>query len=145
MRVLIISTTVAAVCGAGYSGESPSQSPAAEPRAQIKRALVEKALGLSVGDSYQTVTNRLGTPTFDTKHQDKGGRFFGRSLKYSFHSQGTDLLEGPFPESIVVYLDGQGRVRCVTLKATIGEGEPAGAVNRSQPAGSQTNRTSPEN
>jgi hypothetical protein len=121
MKFLVISAIVAALCSAGYSGESPSQGLPAESSSQTKRALVEKALALSVGDSYQTVTNRLGVPTFDTKHQNKNGRFFGRSLKYSFHSQGTDLLEGPFSESVVVYLDGQGRVRYVTLKATIGD------------------------
>lgn len=106
MKFLLTSAIVAALCSAGYSGDSSSQSRSTEPSSETKRALVEKALALSTGDSYQTVTNRLGVPTFDIMHQDKNGKFFGRSLKYSFHSQGTDLLEGPFSESVVVYLDG---------------------------------------
>ena len=142
MKALLITVVVAAVWNAGYSGESPSQNRSDPSGSQAKRALVEKALALGVGDSYQTVTNRLGVPTFDTKHQNKSGSSFGRTLKYSFHTQGTDLLEGSFPESVVVYLDSQGRVRYVTLKVTIGNSEPDGAANRSQPVGSETNRTS---
>ena len=141
MRTLLIAAIVAAVCSTGYSGDAPSQSRSGASSSQAKRALVEKALALRVGDSYQTVTNRLGVPTFDTKHQNKSGSSLGRTLKYSFHTQGADLLEGSFPESVVVYFDSQGRVRYVTLKATIGDSEPNGAANRGQPATSETNRT----
>jgi len=60
MKFLLISAIVAIFCSAGYSGELPSLGRSAEPRSQTKRLLVEKALALNVGDSYHTVTNRLG-------------------------------------------------------------------------------------
>ena len=67
MKFILTSVIVAVLCNAVYSAESSSHA---------KRALVEKALALNAGDSYQTVTNRLGAPTFNTKHQNKSGKIF---------------------------------------------------------------------
>jgi len=107
-----------------YSGEPPARGNTPEASTHYKRTLVEKALALKAGDSYQTVTNRLGVPTNDTKHQNKNGEWIGRSLKYFFDSKGVDEgdADGPFAESVLVFLDGQGRVRHVTLKVTLGDG-----------------------
>jgi hypothetical protein len=105
-----------------WAGEPPSQHSDSELGTKAKRTLVDKALTLKAGDSYQTVTNRLGIPTYNTRHQNKNGSWIGRSLKYDFHSRGSDELEGAFTESVVIFLDGHDRLRYITLKVTLGDG-----------------------
>ena len=101
---------------------SPPTSPP-QPEFQIapsaKRTLVEKAVTLRPGDSYQTVTNALGMPTFDQSLGLKDGRNIGRGLSYYAVMRKTNLVNELQDERVLVYLDERGRVSAVHIKVML--------------------------
>jgi len=63
---------IAAAATALAQGITHRNPPSVSLDIPTKRKLVEKALTLKAGDSFQTVTNTLGQPTTDTNY---GGDF----------------------------------------------------------------------
>jgi hypothetical protein len=82
--------------------------------------LVEKAVALKPGDSYQNVTNKLGTPTYDQVLAKKANRrSLGRSLKYSVVTWEAGLVNELSDELVDVVLDERDRVRSVSMRVTL--------------------------
>lgn len=96
------------------------QHPSFQLDASAKRKLVEKATALKVGDSFQTVTNALGAPTFGQKLTRKeGDRTIGRSLKYYAVIWERGLVNELRDELVDVTLDDKDRVRSVHIRVTL--------------------------
>ena len=96
------------------------QHPSFQLDATAKRKLVEKASALKVGDSFQTVTNALGTPTFDGTFASKeSGRRVGRSLKYYAVIWQRGLVNQFNDELVDITLDERGRVRSIYIRVTL--------------------------
>lgn len=94
--------------------------PSFQLDAAAKRKLVEKATALKIGDSFQTVTNALGAPTFDRKIARKeNGRILGRSLKYYAVIWEHGLVNELLDELVDVTLDEKDRVRSVRIRVTL--------------------------
>jgi len=99
-----------------YAGQQPSF----RLDASAKRKLVEKAMALKVGDSFQTVTNALGTPTFDQKLARKeSSQVVGRSLDYYVVIWERGLVNELHDELVAVTLDEKDRVRSIHIKVTL--------------------------
>lgn len=95
------------------------QQPSFRLDASAKRKLVEKAMALKVGDSFQTVTNALGKPTYDQIGRTKeSGRFISRSLTYYAVIWGRSPVNELLDELVAVTLDEQDRVRSVRIRVT---------------------------
>jgi len=96
------------------------QQPSFRLSAAAKRKLAEKAMALKVGDSFQTVTNALGTASFDQPLLGKDSReIVGRDLKYFaviWHPGSADESQN---ELVDVTLDKAGRVRSVYIRITL--------------------------
>ena len=96
------------------------QHPSFQLDASAKRKLVERATALKVGDSFQTVTNTLGAPTFDQKLARKeSSRVIGRSLKYYAVIWERGLVNELHDELVDVTLDEHDRVRSVRITVTL--------------------------
>jgi hypothetical protein len=96
------------------------QHPFFQLDASAKRKLVEKALTLKVGDSFETVTNTLGAPTFDQKLVRKErNEVIGRSLKYYAVVWERGLVNELHDELVDVMLDETDRVRSVLIRVTL--------------------------
>ena len=119
LLILLIAATV------GMSAEAqitPPKHPSFQLDAQAKRALVEKATAIKPGDSYQSVTNRLGAPTFDQRlatKQNNPMRVIGRSLKYYAVIWETGLVSESHDELVDVFLDEHDRVRSVSIRVPL--------------------------
>jgi len=122
MKFLLILLVAAAVgVSAGAQTASPKH-PSFQLDAQAKRALVEKAAAIKPGDSYQSVTNRLGAPTFDQRlatKQNNPMRVIGRSLKYYAVIWETGLVSESHDELVDVLLDERDRVLSVRIKVAL--------------------------
>ena len=96
------------------------QHPSFQLDTSAKRKLVVKTTTLKVGDTFKTVTNVLGVPTFDQKLTHKeNGRIFGRSLSYYAVIWERDLVNEFHDELVVVTLDENDRVRSIRIKVTL--------------------------
>ena len=96
------------------------QQPAFQLDAAAKRKLVEKAMALNVGDSFQTVTNALGKPTHDqTGRTKETGRFISRSLKYYAVNWERGLVNELHDELVDVTLDEKDHVLSVRIRVTL--------------------------
>ena len=94
--------------------------PSFQLETQAKRALVEKAASLKAGDSYQTVTNKLGIPTHDQRFARKeSSRVIGRSLKYYAVVWESGLVNEIHDEFVDVSLDERDRVRSVRIRVIL--------------------------
>lgn len=96
------------------------QQPSFKLNPAARRKLVESAVALKVGDSFQTVTNALGTPTFDQPVFDKDNPdIVGRDLKFYAviwqHEAPNEMRD----ELVDVKLDKTGHVRSVYIKVTL--------------------------
>ena len=82
--------------------------------------MVEKAITLKVGDSFQTVTNTLGVPTKDQRLARKeDSRAIGRSLKYYAVIWERGLVNELHDELVDVTLDERDRVRSVRIRVAL--------------------------
>jgi hypothetical protein len=116
--LFILFATSAIVSAA--SEQASLKHPSFQLDAKTKRALVEKAMLLKPGDSYQSVTNKLGTPTYDqVLARKENHRVVGRSLKYYVVTWEAGLVNELQDELVDVFLDEQGQVRSVHLRVTL--------------------------
>ena len=122
MKFLLI-LLIAATVGASAEGQTTSpKHPSFQLDAQAKRLLVEKATAIKLGDSYQSVTNHLGAPTFDQRlatKQNNPMRVIGHSLKYYAVIWETGLVSEGYDEFVDVFLDERDRVRSVQIRVTL--------------------------
>ena len=96
------------------------QHPSFQLDAFTKRKLVEKATALKVGDSFQTVTNALGTPAFDQMLARKeSSRIIRRSLKYYAVIWERGLVNELRDELVDITLDERDRVRSVRIRVIL--------------------------
>lgn len=96
------------------------QQPSFQLNATARRKLVENAVTLKVGDSFQTVTNALGTPTFDQPVFDKDNPdIVGRDLKFYAVIWQHEPANETRDELVDVKLDKTGHVRSVYIKVTL--------------------------
>jgi hypothetical protein len=115
-RVLFLSLLIVTTVFA----EPQLKKPAFQLAASAKRTLVEKALTLKRGDSYESVTNVLGKPTFDQSLDRKeDGRNIGRGLSYYAVVWEAGLVNVLHDELVVVHLDECGRLKSVYFKVTL--------------------------
>jgi hypothetical protein len=102
------------------AARAEQQHPSFQLDASAKRKLVEKAAALKVGDSFQTVTNALGAPTFDqTLARKESSRTIGRSLKYYAVIWERGLVNELHDELVDVTLDERDRVRSVRIRVSL--------------------------
>jgi hypothetical protein len=88
--------------------------------ASAKRALVEKALTLRPGDSYETVVGRLGKPKIDKVLMRKEStRVVGRTLKYYAVIWDSGLVNELHDELVDVFLDPTDHVVSVGIRVTL--------------------------
>lgn len=114
MRTLAVLILLLAIAG------RTEQHPSFQLEASAKRKLVEQAMALKIGDSFQTVTNALGTPTFDQKLARKeSSRTIGRSLKYYAVIWERGLVNELHDELVDITLDERDRVRSVRIRVTL--------------------------
>jgi hypothetical protein len=96
------------------------QPPSFQLDASAKRKLVEKAMALKVGDSFQTATNVLGKATYDqTLSTKQSGRFIARCLSYYAVIWERGLVNELHDELVEVTLDQKDRVRAVRVRVTL--------------------------
>jgi hypothetical protein len=118
---IFLSFLLAAAVSVSTGAESPApKHPSFQLDAKAKRVMVEKAVALKPGDSYQSVTNRLGTPTYDQALARKeDSHLVGRSLKYYVVRWETGLVNEFYDELVDVFLDEEDRVRSVSIRVTL--------------------------
>lgn len=120
MNILLCLLLAAAVSVSAGSEPPSPKHPAFRLDAKAKRVLVEKAVALKPGDSYQSVTNRLGMPTYDQALARKeDSHVIGRSLKYYVVRWETGLVNEFHDELVDVFLDEQDRVRSVSIRVIL--------------------------
>ena len=114
---LLLATSGSMTVGA----QSPApKHPFFQLDSKAKRALVEKASTLKPGDSYQSVTDRLGAPTHDQRVARKeSSRVVGRSLSYYAVIWESGLVNELHDELVEVYLDKRDLVRSVHIRVTL--------------------------
>ena len=96
------------------------QQPSFQLDASAKRKLVEKAIALNLGDSFQTVTNALGKPTYDhTGRTKESGRFVSRTLSYYAVIWERGLVNELHDELVDVTLDEKDRIRSIRIRVTL--------------------------
>lgn len=77
-------------------------------------------MALKMGDSFQTVTNALGVPSFDQPLLGKDSReIVGRDLKYFAVIWQPGSADESQNELVDVTLDKAGRVRAVYIRLTL--------------------------
>jgi len=103
------------------TGVQAQTHPSFQLDPDAKRKLVQKAAALEGGDSYQTVTNALGSPSLDQRYAQKEGdkRIMIRSLKYYAVIWEKGGAGSWHDESIDVSLDEKNRVRSVRINVTL--------------------------
>lgn len=107
------------LAGVAFSVEK-SKVPSVNLDGKAKQALVETALRLKKGDSYEAVVSKLGKPTFDRLLQRKEEQKpFGRSLKYYAVIWESGLVNEPHDEYVVVSLDALDKVQSITIRVTL--------------------------
>jgi hypothetical protein len=118
LRLILL---LAALVNMSIEAQTPApKNPFFQLDARAKRALVEKASTLKPGDSYQSVTDRLGAPTHDQKIARKeGSRVVGRSLSYYAVIWQSGLVNELHDELVEVYLDERDLVRSVHIRVTL--------------------------
>ena len=85
-----------------------------------KRVLFEKAVTLKRGDSYESVTNQLGTPTYDRRVAPKeSNRIIGRSLTYYAVKLDKNLVNELQDELVDVFLDEKNKVQSVYIRGSL--------------------------
>ena len=107
------------LCGLFFHGASAAPaSIKLDPAA--KRALVEKAITIRKGDTYDQVVQHLGNPTFDRSASAMGGsqRFIMRSLKY-YVVFGPGSPNESTDEYISVILDKSDRVKSIDIRVEL--------------------------
>jgi len=88
--------------------------------AQSKRASVEKACLIQMGNTYQTVTNKLGIPTHDQwLARKEDGRVIGRSLKYYAVKWQTGLVNERHDELVHIFFNEYDEVKSVRIKVNL--------------------------
>lgn len=96
------------------------QHPSFQLTAAARRKMVEKALTLKAGDSFQAVTNALGIASFDQPLLEQYGReIIGRDLKYYAVIWPPGSADVSQNELVDVTLDKAGRVRSVYIRVTL--------------------------
>lgn len=119
MRFLLFLLFAAAAIASPASEVASPKHASFQLDAKARRELVEKAVALKPGESYQSVTNNLGAPTSDQVLAKKeNDRIVGRSLKY-YAVRWDPSLVGEADELVDVFLDPQDRVLSVFIKMTI--------------------------
>ena len=120
MKILLC-LLLAAAFSVNAGSEPPSpKHPAFQLDPKAKRFLVEKAVALRPGDSFQSVTNKLGAPTYDQALARKeDSHVVGRSLKYYAVRWEAGLVNELHDELVDVFLDERGRVRSVSIRVTL--------------------------
>ena len=120
MQFLLI-LLIAATVGVNAEAQTAlSKHPSFQLDAQAKRALVEKATTLKPGDSYESVTNKLGAPTHDKQLARKeSSRVIGRSLTYYAVIWEAGLVNELHDELVDVFLDERDRVLSVRIRVTL--------------------------
>jgi hypothetical protein len=94
--------------------------PSFQLNAKAKRVLVEKAKSVKLGDSYQVVIKKLGTPTFDMKLARKeSSRVIGRDLDYYAVIWEDGLVNEKKDELVNVFLDENDRVKSVHIRVKL--------------------------
>jgi len=119
----LLSVLIAATFSVSAEAQTASPNhPAFQLDAHAKRALVENALTLKPSDSYESVTNKLGMPTYDqhlATKQNNPRRVIGRSLKYYAVIWKTGLVSEGADQYVDVFLDENDRVRSVSIRVTL--------------------------
>ena len=111
MKPTILLLLVVAAVAAMAQGIMHKNSPSVSLDVPTKRKIIEKALTLKAGDSFQTVTNTLGQPTTDTD--------FGPSFHYlDYHMQAwrNEGVSSSDVEYVRVTLNPDKRVRSVWIR-----------------------------
>lgn len=121
MTKLLLVLLLAASVNISAEAQTPApKHPFFQLDAQAKRALVKKASTLKPGDSYQSVTDRLGAPTHDQKMMRKeSSRVVGRSLSYYAVIWQSGLVNELHDELVEVYLDEHDLVRSVHIRVSL--------------------------
>lgn len=123
MKPILLFLLVVATVAAIAQGITHRLAPTVSVDVPTKRKLVEKAVVLKAGDSFQTVTNALGKPTADTTHttrpdpQTGSFRQTGRFLEY--HMQIWEGAHGEDAEFVKISLDEDARVQWVVIRAKL--------------------------
>jgi hypothetical protein len=94
--------------------------PSFQLDAGLKRALVEKAVTVKRGDSYEVVLDKLGKPSRDEpliRKEDQ--RYVGRSLKYYALIWETGLVNELNDELVDVFLDESNHCHSVYIRVNI--------------------------
>ena len=86
-----------------------------------KRKLVEKVLTLKTGDSFQTITNTLGVPSFNSMTNAEAYKAMGGFLRYDALVVSSYAgLSRANDELIYMWLDNSNRLTriemCITLR-----------------------------
>jgi hypothetical protein len=97
-----------------------AQVPYFQITASEKRALAEKATIIKVGDSYKSVIQELGKPTFDQPLVAKtSDRVIGRNLKYYAVVWENGVVNELNDELVEVFLDESDQVVSVYIRLTL--------------------------
>jgi hypothetical protein len=118
MRIFIL--LVVGAC-AVYGQSIAGRRPLFELDNSAKRKLVEKVLTLKRGDSYQTITNALGTPCFNSMTNAEAYKAVGGFLRYdALVVSSYTQLDRAFDELTYIWLDSSNRLTriemCITLR-----------------------------
>jgi len=109
---LFLFLLVLVAVGVLAQGITHKRPPQVTLDAPTKRKLVEKAVTLKAGDSFQTVTNALGKPTTDTNYGDDW-----HILEY--HIQIWEGAYGEDAEFLKIRLDKSNRVISIWVRAEL--------------------------
>lgn len=116
--IALILVAVASV-GAAATSMRP-QHPYFQLDAPSKKALVEKAKAIKLGDSYQSVVSVLGKPTFDNRLMRKENNgVVGRSIKYYAVIWQSGSVNELRDELVNVFFDDSDRVKSVTIRVRL--------------------------
>ena len=120
MKFLVSLLVAAAAIASAQPPPTAPKPPWFQLDSQAKRALVEKAVTVKPGDSYQSVTNKLGTPTYDQQlTRKRSSRVVGRSVKYYAVKREEGLMNGRQDELVEVFFDVRDRVQSVQIRVTL--------------------------
>jgi hypothetical protein len=101
-----------------YGQDHFRRKPSFELDNSAKRKLVEKALALKSGDSFETITNALGTPSFDSM-ASPGPRKSGGFLRYDALIWRATALVSGIDEFIYFHLNDSNRLRKIEISITL--------------------------
>ncbi len=116
MKALISLMLVVVVAGALAQSVTHRTKWVSLPQG-ARRKLVEKAVTLKSGDSYQSVTNALGTPDIDKGFSAQGQRLLHYNLS---RPEGAAPLQNEHSFYVRVYLNSKtDRVQSVYIQAAL--------------------------